>query len=577
MHTKACQNCKTDFRIEPDDTSFYQKIKVPEPTFCPKCRSQRRLSWRNNISLYNRTCGLCNKSVVTLYSPDSGITVYCNKCWWSDKWDPKDYAVDYDFSKPFFTQYKELVQKIPHIAIVNDDGIASMNCEYTHDTWFSKNCYMLFSAWRTENIMYSYLIAAADGKEIKDVVDSLNIIETNERLYECISCEKSYQLKNSQFSISCVDSQFLYDCRACSDCFMCAGLRNKKYCFKNQQYSKEEYEKIVAEYQLDTFSGTERAQKEYDEFILSYPRKYAYITQSVNSTGDVLSNCKNVKNAFGMTNSENCRYYDYGVSPKDCYDITMSGELSESYECIVGDHSQLNLFGIFSVKSQDIRYCQHCHSSKHLFGCSQLRSSEYCILNKQYTKEEYTELVEKIIEQMNTMPYIDGNGCEYRYGEFYPSELSVFCYNETVALDQIQLTREAALARGFKWQDKLQMTIGKETLKPEMLPESIKDVQDGITGEILACIECQRNYKIIPNELTFYRRMNIPIPRRCFHCRHHARILRRNPLELWHRGCMCEKENHGHEGKCPNEFETSYSPERKEIVYCESCYLREVQ
>lgn len=446
METRTCQNCRSDFAIEPDDVSFYEKIKVPRPTFCPTCRSQRRLSWRNNVSLYKRTCDLCSVSVVTLYAPNSGITVYCNKCWWSDAWDPKDYGVPYDFSKPFFTQYKELIQRIPHIAIVNDNGIASIGCDYTHDTWFSKNCYMLFSAWRTENVLYSYLVAAADGKEIKDVVDSLNIIDVNERLYECISCEKSYELKYSQFSNSCVNSQFLYDCRACTDCFMCAGLRNKKHCFKNQQYTKEEYEAILVEYRLDTHLGVERAQQEFDAFILSYPRKYAYITQSVQSTGDVIANCKNVKDSFGLINAENCRYYDYGVSPKDCYDITNSGELSESYECIVGDHSQRNLFGIFSVKNQDIQYCQHCHSSKYLFGCSQLRSSEYCILNKQYTKEEYYDLVAKIIEQMNTNPYVDSKGAEYRFGEFYPSELSVFGYNETVALDQLPLTREQALA-----------------------------------------------------------------------------------------------------------------------------------
>ena len=29
-------------------------------------------------------------------------------------------------------------------------------------------------------------------------------------------------------------------------------------------------------------------------------------------------------------------------------------------------------------------------------------------------------------------------------------------------------------------------------------------------------------------------------------------------------------------GKCTNEFETSYAPERPEIVYCESCYQKEV-
>ncbi|MFA7000330.1 MAG: hypothetical protein WC241_04440, partial [Candidatus Paceibacterota bacterium] len=97
---KICQNCKKDFIIESDDFSFYEKIKVPAPTFCPECRMQRRYAWRNIMSLYNSKCGLCDKSVISLYSPESGITVYCNKCWWSDKWDPKSYALDYDFSKP---------------------------------------------------------------------------------------------------------------------------------------------------------------------------------------------------------------------------------------------------------------------------------------------------------------------------------------------------------------------------------------------------------------------------------------------------------------------------------------------
>ena len=32
---------------------------------------------------------------------------------------------------------------------------------------------------------------------------------------------------------------------------------------------------------------------------------------------------------------------------------------------------------------------------------------------------------------------------------------------------------------------------------------------------------------------------------------------------------------HGTE-PCPNEFETTYSPDRPEIVYCEQCYQQEV-
>ena len=47
--TKQCQNCKKDFIIEPDDFGFYEKIKIPPPTFCPECRMQRRLAWRNDF------------------------------------------------------------------------------------------------------------------------------------------------------------------------------------------------------------------------------------------------------------------------------------------------------------------------------------------------------------------------------------------------------------------------------------------------------------------------------------------------------------------------------------------------
>ena len=154
------------------------------------------------MSLYNRQCGLCQKSVVSVYSPDSGLTIYCNKCWWSDKWDPKIYGMDYDFSRPFFTQFKELIKKVPHMAVVNDDNIASLNCEYTHDWWFSKNCYMCLSGWYVENVMYSFFILAG-----KNIMDSMVIRTTSEWLYECFITSKSYQVQYSELCLSCIDSQ----------------------------------------------------------------------------------------------------------------------------------------------------------------------------------------------------------------------------------------------------------------------------------------------------------------------------------------------------------------------------------
>ena len=34
--------------------------------------------------------------------------------------------------------------------------------------------------------------------------------------------------------------------------------------------------------------------------------------------------------------------------------------------------------------------------------------------------------------------------------------------------------------------------------------------------------------------------------------------------------------NHEHDGKCNNEFETAFAPDRSEIIYCENCYNKEV-
>src|SRR3989344_2209720 len=276
---KICQNCKNDFIIEPDDFGFYEKIKVPPPTFCPGCRSQRRLAWRNDLVLYNRICDLCKKSVITIYSKESGITVYCNKCWWSDKWDFLAYGQDYDFSRTFFEQLKELTLKVPHMALINDNGIASVNCEYTNDFAFGKNCYMVFVAWYIENVMYSFHILSG-----RDMMDCMTIRSESNWIYECILCSKSYQLKYSRVCLACIDSQFLYDCRDCQDCLMCFGLRGKKYNFQNKQYTKEEYEKILKDYELDTFSGVEKAIKEFNIFLTKFFRRYVQIFQCLNCT-----------------------------------------------------------------------------------------------------------------------------------------------------------------------------------------------------------------------------------------------------------------------------------------------------
>jgi hypothetical protein len=339
---------------------------------------------------------------------------------------------------------------------------------------------------------------------------------------------------------------------------MCVNLRQKKYCILNKEYTKEEYEKIIKDYHLKTYSGVEKTKKEFTEFLSKKIRRFANIRNSINSTGDALFNCKNVKDTFFARACEDLRFFWRGNEVKDCYDIN-GGESSQCYESLTADNDYRALFSIFSFKNQEVTYVENCHSSKHLFGCSGIKHGQYCILNKQYTKEEYFELKDKLIE------YMKKTG---EYGEFFPASISNFGYNETISQDYFPLTKEVAIKKGFKWWDKIQKTTGKETLRLEQIPDSIIDVSDNILNEILSCIECKRNYKIVKDELIFYKKHSIPIPWKCFYCRNNERIKFENPFRLWHRRCM----NKG----CENEFETSYSPDRPEIIYCERCYQQEV-
>ena len=237
---------------------------------------------------------------------------------------------------------------------------------------------------------------------------------------------------------------------------------------------------------------------------------------------------------------------------------------------------------VVSWGNHDVTYVDNCHDSSNLFGCEGIRNKQYCILNKQYTKEEYEKLMPKIIEHMNDMPYVDTKGRTYKFGEFFPVELSPSAYNETIAEEYFPLTKEKAVSQGYTWKDPEEKNY-KITISAENIPSYIKDVSDRILEEIMECAhkgkcneQCTEAFKIITDELTFYRRMNLPLPRLCPNCRHYQRLKQRNPLKLWHRTCMCEKKHAHHTGNCEIEFETSYAPDRPEIVYCEKCYQQEV-
>jgi hypothetical protein len=345
----------------------------------------------------------------------------------------------------------------------------------------------------------------------------------------------------------------------------------------NVQYSKEEYEKKVRELTKD-YASIERSQALFEQECLKYPRRYAFMDKVEHSTGNYLTQCKNVYAGFDCDESEESKFVQIGLQLKDVLDGSAIGMGELIYEAVGGGWTNHSLFFGFCFPISFAQYCLFCHNSDYLFGCVSMKKNQYCILNKQYGKEEYDAIVPRIIDHMR-------QGGEW--GEFFPISLSPFGYNETVAQIYFPLTREEAREKNYQWQDGMPHTSGKETMSMSGQVGLLNDID--ATKEIFACAVCRRNYKIIAPELTFYRNMHLPLPRLCSQCRYERRMKLHGTSHVLHRlrcGCAGAKSangvyantaSHPHGSTpCPAEFETTFSQDCPEIVYCGECYQTEV-
>jgi hypothetical protein len=576
--TRNCQNCKQPFVIESEDFDFYIKIQVPPPTFCPDCRLQRRMAWRNERFLYRVKAANSGKEIFSIYPSDAKAVVYDVEFWQSDGWDQNESGRAYDWNRPFFEQFDDLLHSAP---VPSRTVFNLVNSDYANQSGELKNCYLVFGSTYLEDCAYT-----EQSTRTKDCYDSTSLSDC-ELCYECFFDQRCYRALYSAFCEDSQDILFCRDCMGCANCIGCVNLRNKSYCIFNQQYTKEDYLKAREEFALHSRRGIETLRDKAYAFWRTNPTRYVRGRHNSDTTGEYISNSKNVHQSYYIDGGENLKFcqFLYGKGSRDSYDHYRPGDNSELiYDAAtVGLHASQVMFSDSCTHNcSDIMYSFRCIGSAHLFGCVGLHHKRYCILNRQYSKEEYEALMPRIIEHMRNTSYTSRGAKVYRYGEFFPAELSPYPYNVTVAQEFFPLTRTLAEGSGCRWKD-IERKKYTATVSDAELPDSIDDAADSLVGAVVRCENhdrslpyCPGAFRIIPQEMQFYRRMGIPPPRLCPNCRYAARMLQRNPISLWHRQCMCDRQGHAHTGECSNEFETSYAPDRPEIVYCEQCYNAEV-
>ncbi|MEI7709545.1 MAG: hypothetical protein WCI76_02420 [bacterium] len=560
---KICQNCKKDFTIETTDFSFYEKMHVPAPTWCPECRLVRRLSFTNTWSLFWRDCDVCNKKTLSEYPPEDKIKVYCQKCWWGDSWDGTEYAMDYDTSRPFLEQVKELSNRTPYTAL-ESEYLTLKNSEYSNSIAWSKDCYQVFWADYCDNVYHSSVLNG-----LKYSIDCVRGYES-ELCYESIGFNKNYRTFFSDECDSCVDVWFSRNCYSCTNCVGCVNLRGASHYIFNVKYSKEEYDEKIKELRLDSWVNLSSLNEKASEFWMTKPyREYDGHSLNLNVTGEYVYTSKNSKEMYIANGTENCKWTQFITVPtaKDCMDYSGWGNnASLIYESgsIGNNANNIKFSNLCFPDSLNLEYCIWNISGKNNFGCVNLKRKSYCILNKQYSKDEYEKLKAKIIEDMKVNPYVDKLGRKFPYGEFLPPEMSKFPYNRSNAMRFAPRTKEEALSQGYGWAER-EEPVYKITMTADSLSDSILETKESILNEVIQCGECGRGYKIVQGELNLLRKMGLPIPHECPKCREHSRFARLHKPQLHHRTCA----------KCNVEIYTPYAPEDPRIVYCVKCYQQE--
>lgn len=543
IERKKCERSGNDFPVFENDVEqlknyavsiWEEKFTFPmfERNF--EYRQMNRMMFRNEKKLYKWKCSATGKPIISIYGPSYTGNVVTQEHRRSDDWDPLDHWIDFDFSKSFNEQFEQVYLNTPKMCTTIQE---SENCKFTNSTWDSKDCYMSFRCHYNEEVYYSYR-----PNRSKQCIDCFQVKECD-RLYECVECYKCQNGWYLQNCTNCFNSNFLINCVWCHDCFLCANMTNASYCIWNKQYTKEEYEKIVSKFTSPSHTLLDTLLEQFRWLYTKAVFPAADLIQSELSTGSSLVECNRCFMTFMMKSCEDCRRARDNVWYKRSMD-NYSGWWSElcyntsAAKLCYNTHCSLRM-----RECNDCTYCMFCFYSKNCFGCVWLRNKEFCIFNKQYTRDEYNELVPRIIRKMEETG---------EWWKFFDSSISAFPYNDTwaneafpITVDWTQywkveytgewLSVDAALDFGTKKiatsrrtkEEEVDIPSSADTIPSDQLPWSISDVTDDILKKIIICSESQRPYRILPTELRLYRDMWIPLPRYHMDIRHAKRIENR--------------------------------------------------
>ena len=502
---QVCKVTGHSFNVSEAELEFLRRVaelnpqlglaSLPPPSIYPTQITRQICCFGNAVNLFKTESAISGKSQLSRYNPAFGYHVSTIDEFWSDV-DNTKHGMSYDFSRPFFEQWNELMHKAYLLPLGN---ARVENSDFANGARDIKNCYLIFAASQCEDCLYCLGVFNSN-----DLIDCVGANQC-QFCYSCADIENCYECQHCRDSYNCSTCISCIDCRSCNNCIGCVGLTSAEYCIYNEKVSKVQFDQFIAKTKLGSFHGRSEFLKTSKQFQSSYPHSVNRIINCEDCSGAYLFDSQNLFHCYHATGSRDCGYMCTAMNSNDCwYGYAFGSDLqyqAANYNSYNSHFSYL----VFDGKTCCYSFllfngCTDC------FGCVGLKKNSYCILNKQYSKNEYFELLPRIVAHMQSTG---------EWGEYFPLKYSPHSYQESWVEDYHEAIAEPELIRrGFRMVPVPISVAPYGALSAQDIPDLIDEVNvDSILTKALICNESGQGYSLQRKELAFYKKFNIPLPR----------------------------------------------------------------
>lgn len=437
--------------------------------------------------------------------PETGRILWCMKTWEYENLYPQwCMQSEYDKLIPFFENFSRLWKEWPKPSTIR--YWENENSDFAETVFWAKNAYLSFIVGQNaENIMYSTMVYV----DSINVLNSLEISQTSNCYYSKI-VEKSQNIFYSRYISNSFEIWFSSNLVWCQECVLCDGLENQSYCINNKRYEKKVYE----EKKRKILSDKDRRPTFCDEM-----NRIGDNIWCENATWLWLQFCRNVSNAYEtkrISHGNNIIFWNWIDGSTYCYDcvdvwinshhlygVFGAGQNCENIYCSTQQSTSTNIF-----------YSYHLENCSFCFWCIWLKNQSYCILNKQFTKADWYNEVEKICIQMES---------DWTLWKFFPSNTNPYYFNDTAAyLIDESFTKQEVEEAGYLWRDekvKVDIPVWAEVILTSKLWDYEwynqwweREISPDILKKVIQDEEWNM-YRVIPIEYKFLKKYGLPLPR----------------------------------------------------------------